>query len=624
MTDLKNSVLEISTSAADIKLSKSLSEAIIIKKSSIDGYYGSIKTENGVIEIGSRYSQKRNAEKKIKEITFEPSTFYWLVGISSIEYVEGLLNKLPGSSILWIIEPYPEFYAKLSSNYDLKFLNQRNFNLVLHSDINTFIHLVQDWLIKEIPQYEQVRMIESDVYKEIPFIDVNKWVTMINSDLSEACLMAEMAISTMDVSVENYFSNFYDSIKNQDWLQVQKTNADKPMVIIGAGPSLFTEYEVLREIQDYVYIGVVDNALKTIVSEGISPDYVFQVDWQKDTLDFYRDIEISPKTILVTTPGAYAGVIEHWPGQLLFLQAPQLKPLSQDFILSSIPSFFGTNVGMLAVQFAAISHANPVCLVGYDMGAPMMTHFHPKVLGLNDIYPSTNRFWSVDKYNYEFLKKNKETITIKNQQGVDMWTAMSIEKGRKSLESFLFNNKTYERFIYCSKYGAGFNGMKYKALNEVFSTEEFSKKESIQLDKHCLNYDRFQINIEDKLKRVKNYFRIMEDIYHSGLDYLEIYEKDKEGQNTSHLVNEYQKNLDRLYKSGSAWIENLLVEMDRRLIILHHRDNLLLEDLKTNKEKMVAKIKQFVSHYPSVKKHKQWLISYILMLIKKNKEALKL
>ena len=604
-------------------ISKELVESITISKCKKDGFFGTIAKGTKEIEIGSRYSESRYAEKLINNIKPEAGTFYWMIGIGSLDFLEQLLDHLPKSSYLWIVEPFPEYFYQLKQSRELNIKAKNNIGIILHSDIDTFRHQIQDWLAKQLPNFDKIKHLPNDAYKDIPWIDLTQWGSIITNEIKESCLMAEMAIQTMDVSAQNYFKNFYATLRNQDWLTVQEKLKEKPMIIIGAGPSLFNEYETLRRIKDSVYIGVVDNALKTLVSEDIFPDFVFQVDWQKDTLEFYRGINIPPETVLVTNAGAYAGVVEHWPGQLLFLQCPQLKPLSKGFNLQGAPQFFGTNVGMLGIQFANFSFAEPVCLVGYDMAAPMMTTFHPKVLGLVDIYPSTSRFWSVDKYNYDFLKINKETVTIKNYQNKDVWTAISIEKGRKALETYFAQEKSGKRFFDCSKHGAGFQGVEYKALNEVFDKDLSSEKETIQLDSNCLNYERYGKHLEAMMKQINEYFELMEKTNQCGKLYLEKNDSNANKNELAECAKDYQKHLDLIYSSGAAWIENLLVEMDRRLIILHQKDNLLLEDIDSNSDKLTAKIKQFTTHYPGVEKHKEWFTAYMNSLYQNNKKHIK-
>jgi hypothetical protein len=601
-------------------LSELLLESIKIESCVIDGFYGTFKQEQNTVDVGSRYSEKRYAERILKEVTFKPNTFYWLIGIPSVIFIEEVLKRISPSSFLWIIEPCPEYFFKLGEKFEMNFMDKDNIAVVLHSDLDTLSHQVQEWLSRFISTFENIQMVSSSTYKNLDSIKTKDWEIVVSKELKEACMMAEMAISTMDVSAQNYFFNFHASLRNQDWVEIQRSLMDKPLIIIGAGPSLCSEYKTLKAIQNYVHIGVVDNSLRSLITEGIQPDFVFQVDWQKSTLDFYRDIEILPTTTLVTTPGAYSGVAEHWPGQLLFLQCPQLVSLSNGFVLKEVPNFFGTNVGMLAIQFANISKADLVCMVGYDMGAPMMTHFHPKVIGLQDIYQSVSRFWSTDKYNYDYLKKHRETITVKNQQGEETWTALSIEKGRKDLETYFEKEKACERFINCSKYSVGFKGINFKALNEIKFDHSLNKK-ILKLDKHCLNYERYGIFLEDKLKQVKAYFKLMHEIYTGGIALSEIYDSKKSSAKQDFLIKEYQELLDRLFKSGAGWIENLMVEMDRRLIILHKRDNLLLEDLDSNEEKLIGKVRQFVKHYPNIEKHRQWLTTYMKSLKEKNKKA---
>lgn len=607
-----------------IELRENFLENIEIKKCTIDGNYLVIKDIEVSIEIGSKYSEQRFINRLLKAIEFKPKTFYWFIGIPSIELINKILELLPKSSKLWVIEPFPEVFYHYMKVFSLDFLNSKNVELVVHDHSNNFAQRVHSWLSKQIPLYEDTKCLNFQTYDKYSEIDIKTWHKVIFEEIRQSCMMAEMFISTMDVSAKNYFLNHYKSLTHQDWTTTISLLSDKPLLIIGVGPSLLNEYENLRSLQKSVHIGVVDNGLRNLLNEGIEPDFVFQVDWQDDTKSFFTDLDIPKKTVLVTIGGANHKTINKWPGQLLFLPNPQMQSLSRDFIQGNIPSFFGTNVGMLAIQFGAIVRSNSVYLVGFDMGAPMMVYFHPKVIGLNPIYPSTSRFWSVEKFNYSFLSTFRESIKVKSKNDIDTYTAMSIEKGRKDLEFYFKKNKLEPIFIDTSKHGIGFENIKYKNLKSLVSEINLeSHKDEVVLNQNCLDNEEYIKFLNLRHKDVRKYYELMSSLNFCGKDILKVYENDSKSNKLKLLFKDYLNLLDELHDTKTGWIEHLLTEIDRRLVILHESDNLEIEDSENSQQKMVGKVNQLVNQYKSIKKHEEWLKSYLVYLKNLNEQAIK-
>jgi hypothetical protein len=181
--------------------------------------------------------------------------------------------------------------------------------------------------------------------------------------------------------------------------QLAKIKSEGPAVVVGAGPSVW-QHKHLDVLKNSGYRGIVvacDKMLKPLLEHGIVPNYVMTVDGTELIIPFYKnkafrehvkDIKVllhftaNPKLVrylyrlkadiywfiihteMILTP-------EDAAMQSVCMTMTKHNPDGLQTIVS------GGNVGVGAWAFSwVVLKANPVILIGYDMGYPEGTNLH--------------------------------------------------------------------------------------------------------------------------------------------------------------------------------------------------------------------------------------------------------
>lgn len=140
--------------------------------------------------------------------------------------------------------------------------------------------------------------------------------------------------------------------------------------IVGAGPSLDRDM-IHMAAGDRMAILSSDTALPALTAEGVTPDLVFTVDPQKNTLAHF---EMAGRfdLPLALTPFACADLVEKWEGPLFFgFQRPERFPSPACGWAEDMGVFrTGGTVSLIALETALLMGASAVILFGQDFGWP--------------------------------------------------------------------------------------------------------------------------------------------------------------------------------------------------------------------------------------------------------------
>jgi len=211
-----------------------------------------------------------------------------------------------------------------------------------------------------------------------------------------ACSGDQVTIKTWkDIWVSNYQSckDRFGTIGDHSWGKLYGVNKNKPMIVIGSGPSLKNQINSLRENQTsqnpIMTVSCLHN-LSYFVQEGIEIDYYFTLDAGpvvlKDAVElngkdpsFYWSMTKGKK--LLAYAASDPGLWEKWQGEVYLFNC-----LLPDFGLrtkmTEIEKFThyvssGGNAGGGATYFAKmIAGSNPLYFVGFDFCFDYHNVFH--------------------------------------------------------------------------------------------------------------------------------------------------------------------------------------------------------------------------------------------------------
>ena len=210
---------------------------------------------------------------------------------------------------------------------------------------------------------------------------------------------------------------------------------DRPAIVLGAGPSLSSQLEMIAELHKWIYIIAVDTALEPLLTVGIEPDFIVTLDAQFfNILDFHSYLlRTIHKTgpILVADLMVYPKIIRNWKGPLYFSKTTINEDNHNDLhpLISGLENSFG-NVGSLrcggsvtttAIDLALHLGAIPVLLAGCDFSftgyathvssSSPYIHFYRQSSRFNTISTSMTKQIASKKRSYIEGTENNRVIT---------------------------------------------------------------------------------------------------------------------------------------------------------------------------------------------------------------------
>jgi hypothetical protein len=264
---------------------------------------------------------------------------------------------------------------------------------------------------------------------------------------------------------------------------------DRPAIVLGAGPSLSSQLEKIKELQNWIYIIAVDTALEPLLAFGIEPDLVVTLDAQFfNILDFHSCLlGTTRKThpILVADLMVYPKIIRSWKGPLYFSKTVINEGIHSDShpIISELENSFGTigslkcggSVTTTAIDLAQHLGAFPVLLAGCDLS---FTGYSTHVSSSSPyifFYRRSSRFNTIATSMTKQISSKKNTYI----EGIGNRRVISDFVFRKYLGWFNNSSEYKDRVYNVTAYGAKIPGLQHRNLNreieDLVNTNEKEK-----------------------------------------------------------------------------------------------------------------------------------------------------
>ncbi|MCV3389380.1 DUF115 domain-containing protein [Campylobacter lari] len=307
----------------------------------------------------------------------------------------------------------------------------------------------------------------------------------------------------------------------------------KNAIIVSTGPSLTKQLPLLKQYQENVVIFSTDSAYSILYEENIKPDYVFMVERNQKTAEFFNNDfkEFDKDTTFILTSLVHPNAIKY------------LKQNNRKFMLISKETFeyyfmlnsFGYvdlafSVAHLAFIFANLLEFENIIFIGQDLAFNSAGESHPKNYKYSPWHESgaekfqtiayggkgkvdTHMTWDMFKVNLEYLiSKSKATIYNATEGGAriegtiekpfkelcEKELSFAINKNFTKLENFSYNKKqeyllkTYYKiltlqddiFYYLEKY----------SKKIIFIQENYNNFELIMAELENFDLDDFEKN----------------------------------------------------------------------------------------------------------------------------------
>jgi len=225
------------------------------------------------------------------------------------------------------------------------------------------------------------------------------------SNLNEGILAERLAAFERNLRKNLSFIKQYGGLK-----RILPDFEGKTAVVIGAGPSLETQFDVLRKYQhrrEVVYIAA-DMALRPLVKFGIRPRYVFSC--ETIPVDFFGSIDTERMHLIAFTCMSNIN-LRRWRGDVSFynwmIQGIHYDRLWQKAGIDLGFVATGNLVSTQAVAFALGCGINELILVGNDLGYSDRYYVRESVIYCNNC-ARINRYASLDTFEMNSSRRGME------------------------------------------------------------------------------------------------------------------------------------------------------------------------------------------------------------------------
>ena len=230
--------------------------------------------------LGSMYDGAVAASCWCEKVASKRTENIILFGMGDCRIVLELIEKVPGQILIY--EPESFVFSQMrTSNLYKKAVKCRRVKIFQASECAKFSCVAKDLLDDDWVEETMLAVHPGyvDWYEE-EFLKVQEICQKICDDIT--FMRAPLKRFTVAM-IRNQIANFPNMTKGVPLKRLyRRENADIPIILVSAGPSLEKNVEDLKEAKGHALIWCADAALPTMLSHQVIPDLVASVDAGKD------------------------------------------------------------------------------------------------------------------------------------------------------------------------------------------------------------------------------------------------------------------------------------------------------------------------------------------------------
>ena len=168
---------------------------------------------------------------------------------------------------------------------------------------------------------------------------------------------------------ENILKNMPHVLRSPSAMPLRDVWKNIPATLIAAGPSLQKNVMELKKAKGHAVLIAADSALKSLLENGVIPDFVVSVDPQALTSQKYEGVDVPQEVTLVFHPATHHQLVKQFPGHTLTMDVPlpAFEWLKQHWESKGQFDQEATCQIQVGFNFAAWIGCNPLVLVGHDL-----------------------------------------------------------------------------------------------------------------------------------------------------------------------------------------------------------------------------------------------------------------
>jgi hypothetical protein len=361
----------------------------------------------------SKYDPVREASRLIESLNVGETTNFIVVGMGLVYQIIELIKAAPEFSKIIVIENDRRMARLVFEAINLnQFLNHPGVTLVFPEQTEDAIAALE----KEKVSFNLngYKFIQQNALSEVNAKRTSELLAGIKDFFQASMVELKTQSAKSKTFYNNIYRNYSNIISSTGITGLKNSLPNIPAIICSAGPSLDKNIQYLKSRRDNFLLISVATALKPLIKNGISPDFIVAIDPDETTLNFFDLQNNSKDSWLLYDPVVPSEIPDIFPGKrLTYDSSINLGQWLKKHMggKGSLEKIF--SVAHAAFQFARFIGCAPIIFIGQDLSF------------------SKNRLHSKHSYYYrqrEDILKQFETMEYLDQKKYHLYSTNLLEK----------------------------------------------------------------------------------------------------------------------------------------------------------------------------------------------------
>ncbi len=366
--------------------------------------------------IHSGYDPKKEAAKFAQKTQEGNKVFLYGFGLGY--HIKSILERIGPTGSLLVVELNSEILsASFSSTDHTEILNDPRFFLISNPN--------QQIAAKEISkQMSKLGVLSNNQNTDIlvhnpSFNCLPKSFEKIANALEILLMERRVPLIFGDLENQNYTLNREIIIKSKGIRSLKEAHINKPAILVSAGPSLDNAIPYLNSLRNSAILACVDTAFPILSRIQAPINYVFSLDPQDDSFEFFAD-NLNSSVNLIYLATANARILAHYQGHKIVVFKKESSHEENNLLAEEKgTTVAGGSVSCFALDCLIQMGCNPIFLIGQDCAFTGNRTYARKSIQENKLINLVRKETTIAS---EHLNKSKlhKRISIPNDQGCEI------------------------------------------------------------------------------------------------------------------------------------------------------------------------------------------------------------
>jgi len=400
--------------------------------------------------LHSKYNPSKEAEKFSQQLINAETVVLFGLGLGY--HLFELIKLRPNCNIL-VIEPNDFFLTIFKKRYPI-FLETNKVSFYTNPSSEDLFEFFRSLGINQLKKIKicQIKSLIESFPQQYATVKTN-----FSNSFRDYMTNIYTEMEFQKIWHKNTILNFATAAINLHFNSLTNRYNKKAAILVGAGTSLSKSIQTIRSIQNKALIFSVDTALKPLLEQGITPDFVVSLDGQKANFNDFCGTDVS-NINLICDITVYPQISKLPFKNIFYFETANFQEISKQIVLLSDPLTLwfkqcmgelgparsGGNVTSSAMEIIRIMGFELLFLSGCDWGFPEIGYHCQGAPSHLLALEKSNRLNSIEKISRSFYQ-NRALKKATNQKQEFITTDIIMLKYADWTQNFVAETKSIKK-----------------------------------------------------------------------------------------------------------------------------------------------------------------------------------